>query len=243
MSSSFDKHNLRNIYDILLAEYGPQCWWPVTQAGGNVPQYRCGPRNDNQRLEVILGAILTQNTTWRQVEKALTALNRTGNLRFDRLLAIDEEEFAVLIRPSGYFRQKAARIKSLLRFIAGRYGVEDWPEMFSEELDKLREMLLALNGIGPETADSILLYAGGYPTFVVDKYTSRLLFRLGITEKMESYYNLKSMFENCLPQDSKLFNEYHALIVRHMVFRCRARNPLCEGCPLFRLCKRQGVDN
>ena len=153
--------------------------------GKSLPEYSGGPQNDTQRLEIMLGAILTQNTTWKQAEKALIVLNRTGNLGFKSLLALDDEELGLLIRPSGYFRQKAARIKAIVRFIAERYGAENWAEIFSEEQGRLRELLLALNGIGPETADSILLYAVGRPSFVIDKYTTRLMYRLGVTEKEE----------------------------------------------------------
>lgn len=210
------------IYDRLLAAYGPQHWWP-----GETP------------FEVLVGAVLTQNTSWKNVELAITNLRDAGVLSASAMYALDTEELAELIRPAGYFRVKASRLRNLLRVVVEKYdGSLD--DMFATGLDSLREELLSVNGIGPETADAILLYAGKLPTFVIDAYTARVLKRHGWIEPEADYYAMKDHFESSLPRDEQLFNEYHALIVRVGKNHC-SRTAKCAGCPLESLLPESGV--
>jgi endonuclease III related protein len=201
------------MYRQLLRTYGPQRWWPGETA-----------------FEVIVGAILTQNTAWQNVEKAIARLKHAHLLTPRALRRVSEKRLASLIRPSGYFNIKAKRLKSFIRFLFIDYrGSLD--AMFKESLEILRERLIRVKGIGPETADSILLYAGGYPTFVVDAYTRRVFSRHGLVPEEIRYEALKRFFMTNLPPDSALFNEYHALIVKVGKDRCK-KVPLCTNCPL-----------
>jgi len=204
---------IREFYDALYKRYGPQGWWPA-----------------NTELECVLGAILTQNTAWKNVEKALENLKKEGLISIERLALIPPSSLANLIRPSGYFNQKAIKIKSFVRFVVKNYG-GDLKKMFEEDTQKLRERLLGIKGIGPETADSIMLYAGKKPVFVVDTYTYRILSRHGLIPEESSYWEIQELFMNSLPEDAHLFNEYHALLVRLGKEHCK-KSPLCEGCPL-----------
>jgi len=235
-----DSREFREIYERLLAFYGPRGWWPVTREGGSRPEYCGGPVNHSQRLEVALGALLTQNTSWRGAGKALENLISRKLMNLPSLLEIPETELASLIRPSGYFNQKARKIKTLIRFLAERYG-QSWQRFFSEPAGRMRELLLELNGIGPETADSIVLYAAGQASFVIDNYTKRLFYRLGHSPLGIPYESLKRRFEKALPAESGLYGEYHALIVTHCKEHCTSRKPACTGCPLSELCARRGV--
>ena len=214
--------SLRQVYDILFGAYGPQGWWP-----GDSP------------FEIMVGAILVQNTAWKNVEKAIRNLVEAALLEPHALAAVDPEELQELIRPAGYYRLKTKRLLHLVRFVVERYD-GDLDAMFSTGLGTLREELLALNGIGPETADSILLYAGELPTFVVDTYTHRVLARHGWIDFEAGYYEIKDAFEGQLPQDVALFNEYHALLVRVGHLHCR-KTPKCEGCPLQDLLPEGGI--
>lgn len=207
------RNSLPNIYKRLLDRYGPQHWWP-----------------GESRLEIIVGAILTQNTNWQNVEKAIGNLKRAGVLTCDRLIEIAPDELAVLIRPAGYFNVKARRLKAFFTWLCTRCGgdleaVADWPA------DRLREELLTISGIGPETADSIVLYGFDKPVFVVDAYTARILGRHLLIEPPVDYQTIQELFESALPRDVQLYNEYHALLVRLGKEHCRTR-PLCKGCPL-----------
>lgn len=204
---------LTRFYNRLLEAYGPQHWWPGETA-----------------FEVIVGAILTQNTAWQNVEKAIAQLKRARLLTPHALHCVSEKRLASLIRPSGYFNIKAKRLKGFIRFLFKEYR-GSLKEMFKEPLEILREKLLRVKGIGPETADSILLYAGGYPTFVVDAYTRRVFSRHRLVPEDVGYEPLKSFFTSHLPPDAALFNEYHALLVKVGKERCR-KDPLCNGCPL-----------
>jgi endonuclease III related protein len=204
------------IFEALLKHYGPRHWWPA-----------------DTPFEVCVGAILTQNTNWINVEKALLNLKREGLLSAEALWELDRERLAELIKPSGFFNIKTDRLKDFLAWMLERHDSLD--AMFEGEGLALREELLAVRGIGRETCDSILLYAGGKPTFVVDAYTKRLFSRLGLVRETDSYEAVRSLFMDCLPHDSALFNEYHALIVEHCKRHCR-KKPLCEGCPLKGLC-------
>ena len=205
--------SLNELYNRLLEAYGPQGWWP-----GETP------------LEVMVGAVLTQNTAWKNVERAILNLREDALLSVAALDAISQEELAETIRPAGYFRLKSRRLKNLVEFVVGRYG-GSLDAMFSTELDRLREELLQINGIGPETADSILLYAGELPTFVVDNYTARVLKRHGWIEADADYYAIQSFCEDHLAKDTRLYNELHALLVRVGNEFCR-KIPQCDDCPL-----------
>lgn len=209
---------LTDIYDRLLGEFGERNWWPAKTP-----------------FEVMVGAILTQNTAWTNVEKAIHNLDSTGLLTAVSLAEIPLEELEHLIRPSGYFRQKAQRLKLFAGYLVCRHGGEPG-RLFSRTLEEVREELLRQQGIGPETADSILLYAGHLPTFVVDAYTLRIFTRLGILSGSERYAEIRSLFMDHLPHNSQMFNEYHALIVAHGKIFCKKRKPACPACPLQDIC-------
>lgn len=204
---------LKEVFDRLHAAYGPRHWWPA-----------------DSPLEVLVGAVLVQNTSWQNVEKAIARLREEDLLEPHALYAVPPEELEELIRPAGYFRIKARRLRSLLEFLVERYD-GSLERMFQTGLAELREGLLQVKGIGPETADSILLYAGGLPTFVVDAYTHRVLTRHGWIGFDADYYQIQDHFVSGLPEDATLFNEYHALLVEVGKQHCR-KQPRCEGCPL-----------
>lgn len=209
---------LIEIYHRLYQAYGPQGWWP-----GESP------------FEIMVGAILTQNTSWRNVERALARLKAEGLLSPERLYALPLEELSERLRPAGTYRVKAARLRAFLEYLF-RVHEGDPGRLAQGELETVRRALLAVPGIGPETADSILLYGAGHPTFVVDAYTMRLLERLGLLPAGASYADCRTLFMAHLPPDPQLFNEYHALIVRHGKERCRKRGPRCSSCPLLDRC-------
>lgn len=202
------------IYTLLHDHFGPQGWWP-----GDSP------------FEIMVGAVLTQNTNWENVRKAITNLKDAGVLSFAKLSALPIEETARLIQPSGYFNLKAQRLHNLLRMINERYDGE-LAIFLQEELPAAREALLAVKGIGPETADSILLYAASHPIFVVDAYTHRIFSRHHLAEEETDYQSLQEIFHDKLPAQSTLYNEYHALIVALGKEFCRKQNPRCTQCPL-----------
>jgi endonuclease-3 related protein len=208
---------LLTIYERLMQAYGPQGWWP-----GDGP------------LQVMVGAVLTQATNWRKVERAIARLAEAGMLSAEALALAPREVLEELVRPTGYYRAKAERLQSLARMLLESCQ-GDIERLKGLPPKALREMLLRVRGIGPETADSILLYALDYPYFVVDAYTRRLFRRLGCGPRGNSYHEWQRFFMEALPPDATLFNEYHALIVRHGKERCRPR-PRCPGCPLLDLC-------
>lgn len=208
--------NVEEAYQRLFAAYGPQHWWPAETP-----------------FEMMVGAVLTQNTNWSNVAKALENLREEGLLDAAALHRLPSEELAELIRPAGYYRLKAGRLKRLLDLLFNRFD-GSLEEMFSRSLDDLRELLLSVNGIGPETADSILLYAGKYPTFVVDTYTHRVFKRHAWIEDEADYHTLKDSIEAGLERSAPLFNEYHALLVKVGKEHCGPK-PRCEGCPLQEL--------
>ncbi|MEM4306768.1 MAG: endonuclease III domain-containing protein [Candidatus Woesearchaeota archaeon] len=202
-------NELQKLYTFLLKTYGPQGWWPI---GG---KYSGKKRlSEKDVFEVCVGAILTQNTSWRNVEKALLKLREKNSLEVKKIASMPIEKLALLIRSSGYFRQKAKSLSSFARHVVENYE-GNLKAMFKKSTPKLREELLSLWGIGPETADSILLYAGQKPVFVVDAYTKRLLSRLGLCTKEHSYEQIQELFHRWLPTNVELFKEFHALIVRH----------------------------
>jgi endonuclease III related protein len=205
---------LMEIYDRLSSSLGPSHWWP-----GDSP------------LEIMVGAVLTQNTAWVNVEKAVHRIKREGGLSAKVLSEVDEATLAEWIRPAGYYRLKARRLKNLMAFLMEEWGgqIHNLPNIPVEDL---RRRLLTVNGIGPETADSILLYALGLPSFVVDAYTYRILMRHQMIEEEMSYEDLRNYFMERLPTDPDLYNEFHALLVRLGKDYCRKVQPRCEACPL-----------
>ena len=181
----------------------------------------------------MVGAVLVQNTAWKNVERAIANLRDRDLLCPRALYQLPVEELAELIRPAGYYRIKARRLHNLLKMVAERYD-SSLETMFQSDLDTLREELLSVNGVGPETADSILLYAAGMPTFVVDTYTQRVFARHGWIDFDAGYHEIKEYFESGLPRDPHQYNEYHALLVRVGHLHCR-KTPNCDGCPLAEL--------
>lgn len=207
-----DKY-LLTIYNALDGYFGDLHWWP-----GETP------------FEVVVGAILTQNTSWNNVKVAVENLKSREFLDPEKLFEIEDNILAELIRPSGYYNVKTRRLKAFLRFLHREYG-GNLEEMFEEDLWILREKLLDVNGIGEETADSILLYAGNKPIFVVDLYTRRILQRHNIIDGSPDYGEIQELFMTNLPASARLFNQYHALLVNTGKHFCR-KTPRCEGCPL-----------
>lgn len=207
------KRRLLALYWALFRRFGPQGWWPARTP-----------------LEVAVGAILTQNTAWSNVERAIERLKARRLLDARRLRILPRAELAGLIRPAGYFRVKARHLKALVEFLWQRFGGRFQP-LRTAPLQDLRNELLAVPGIGPETADSILLYAAGRPVFVVDAYTRRVLARHRLVAPDVGYEPLRQIFERHLPSDPALFNEYHALLVEVGKRYCR-KTPLCASCPL-----------
>ncbi|HNV24602.1 MAG TPA: endonuclease III domain-containing protein [Candidatus Omnitrophota bacterium] len=204
---------LFKIYHILYQSFGPQQWWP-----------------GETTIEIMVGAILTQNTNWKNVEKAIENLKQEKALSVVALRQISIKKLAFLIKPAGYFNVKAARLKSFIDFLFFEYS-GNLKKMGQERLPVLREKLLAVKGIGPETADSILLYAFEKPVFVVDTYTKRFLLRHHFIKEDASYYQVQEFFMSRLLPDVKMFNEFHALIVRLGKEYCKTK-PLCGACPL-----------
>jgi len=208
-------NTLKKSYNKLLRAFGPQHWWP-----GDTP------------FEVIVGAILTQNTAWTNVEKAIHNLKKAKLLTPGKLHDLSQDEIAKYIRPAGYFNIKAKRLKHFLNYLFDNYG-GNLKKMFKKRTDALRRELLSVNGIGPETADSMLLYAGNHPVFVVDAYTKRIFSRHQVVKTDADYHNIQELFMKNLPHVVKMFNEYHALIVKAGKDFCRTRKPLCSRCPLM----------
>jgi endonuclease-3 related protein len=207
------------VYETLFKAFGPQDWWL-----------------GETQLEVIIGAVLTQNTAWQNVERAIENLKEAGLLDLQALHDVQQFRLTELIRPSGYFNIKGKRLKAMVDFLSENGGIENLAEGSAKDL---RNALLEINGVGEETADSILLYAFDRPVFVVDAYTKRIFHRLGLLEENTGYREVQEFFENRLPRDSALFNEYHALIVRLGKEVCKKTRPLCGKCPINELCEFQ----
>lgn len=208
---------LRQVYEQLFERYGPQHWWP-----------------GDTSFEVMIGAVLTQNTAWSNVEKAMGTLRRNDCLEAHAIVAVATEQLAQWLRPAGYFNIKAVRLQNLCRWYLERGGLDALQKL---QTDELRRAVLSVNGVGPETADDIVLYAFHRPVFVIDAYTRRLFARLGLITGDEGYEHLRAFFENSLSGKDQvsLFNEYHALIVAHAKDVCRKR-PLCDQCCLASRC-------
>ena len=205
---------LQDYYRVLLDAHGPQHWWP-----------------GRSRFEVIVGTILVQNTAWANAEAAIRNLRRVKLLTPAAMHAASAAQIEKFIRPSGYFRQKTKKLKAFTQFLYGEYG-GSLTKMFSRPTQALRRELLAIHGIGPETADSILLYAGGHPVFVVDTYARRILERHSLATSAQSYEEVRGLLEKSLPNKPQLFNEFHALIVHTGKEFCRKSEARCAGCAL-----------
>ncbi len=232
------KERIRKTFKLLFNKFGPQFWWP-----GDTP------------FEVMVGAVLTQQTSWKNVEKAINNLKSKGMLSPDVLYSLDCKEIAEVIKPAGFYNLKACRLKEFVRYFKEKYEADE-SKMKETPMFQLREELLAVHGIGKETADSILLYALDMPIFVVDAYTKRIYSRLGIVDKNDSYEEIRILFETSLSDENFLnyvrnnirfkgnekvyvFKEMHALIVREGKDFCK-KKPVCGECPLFSMCKMKG---
>ncbi|MFA7294935.1 MAG: endonuclease III domain-containing protein [Candidatus Omnitrophota bacterium] len=214
MGSSGIKRRVNHIFLRLYSVFGPQHWWPADSS-----------------FEVIVGAILTQNTNWSNVEKAIRSLKKKKCLNPRELLRLSPGKLGSLIKSAGYYNIKAARLKNFLKFFFDFYSA-NIKRMGSQDLVTLRNQLLMVKGIGPETADSILLYALHKPVFVIDAYTKRIFSRHRLLAEDATYEQAQDIFMRNLKNDKKLFNEYHALLVKLGKDYCRKQNPKCEGCPL-----------
>jgi endonuclease-3 related protein len=245
MNPSID---LRELYDLLFDHYGSQGWWPLLSWQGTNPTLRgrCTgyhenrydiPSTDVERLEIAIGAILTQNTSWINAEKALVELNSKGLLSIDGILSTSLEDLGPIIRSSGYYNQKAKKLYALMSF----FKKHSIAECVSAPLDQIHSQILEINGVGKETADSILLYAFSRLIFVIDTYTYRLLVHLGYisptARKDNSYDQIQNQFQQSIPPSISIYNEYHALIVQHTVRIC-TKIPKCENCFLKDRCSK-----
>jgi len=201
-----------------LEYYGSQSWWP----------------GDSQ-FEVMIGAVLTQSAAWQNVEKAIYNLKNAGIMSPSAIRRVPIDELALLIYSCGYHNAKALKLKALASWL-DEFCDDDLDRLFAFDTDNLRQKLLAVHGIGPETADSILLYAGNKPVFVIDAYTCRIITRLGLAPEKDNYYNYQALFMGSLPHNTKLFNEYHALLVRLGKEVCR-KKPVCYRCCLSGICR------
>lgn len=214
---SRNEGTLLNIYKILLDYFGPQGWWP-----------------GESRFEILVGAVLTQNTSWKNVEKSIKNLKDKGLLNFDKMNSMDERELAYEIRSSGFYNLKARRLKNLLNAISAKFGT--FEEFLKINIDDARNFLLSQNGIGKETADSIILYAMDKPVFVVDAYTFRIFERFGIKTDGD-YEFVRNMVEEAFNHDVEKLKEFHALLVALGKSKCK-KIPLCDECPLNKYCEK-----
>ena len=218
MNASHNKQ-LCHIHQLLTDHFGPLHWWPA-----------------DSPFEVVVGAILTQNTAWTNVEKAIQKLKQADALSLERLALLPLKQLEELIRPSGFFRQKALRLQNLAQHL-----VNDWQGDLADfcggPMEEARARLVARPGIGPETADSILLYAAERPSFVIDAYTRRIFERIGLLTGKEKYDEIRQMFMQNIAEDTRLYNEYHAQIVQLAKTCCRKRQTFCPACPLKRECR------
>lgn len=226
----------KNLYELLLDTFGHQHWWPVDW------KYHQRHHSD-PRFEIIIGAILTQNTAWTNVKKALENLKKQNILTIPAMIHVEEKNLKTMIQPSGFFNQKAQRLKFFASYLEKKYG-GDLQKFFSQEPSEIHHELLSLPGIGPETADSILLYAGDHPVFVVDAYTERICLRFPFPVLSNSYDDIQQFFENQLsstiPEKERIptYKEFHALFVELAKQYCRKKKPNCSSCPLNNLCEK-----
>lgn len=212
---------LFDIYKILLNTFGEQHWWPTD--------------SKSPEFEIMIGAILTQQSTWKNVEDAIKNLKRKNFLTPERLAFADQAEIEEIIRSTGFYKQKARRIMDFSKYIQEKYS-GDIGLMFAKDRDDLRNELLSLKGIGKETADSIVLYAAHKPIFVIDAYTYRIFSRIGMITGKEKYDELREKIEKEIRPNEKIYNEFHALLVQHAKTICKTK-PLCGECPLLENCK------
>ena len=240
---------LKKIYSLFHDKYGPQGWWPLLSLHQNNsnplnrgvfkgyhPQDYSHPETDKDKFEIMLGALLTQNTSWVNAEKALLALQENELLEPHAILKETQEKIGELIKPSGYFNQKSERLQIISQFILDN-PIEDLEQL---DVAELRKILIKIKGIGSETADSIILYAFKKPIFVVDTYTKRIFSRYGMIEPKAKYEVVQELLHSNLESSHELFNEYHALIVEHAVRHCSTK-PICEGCVLESMCAKKIV--
>jgi endonuclease-3 related protein len=235
--------NIQKIYKILLEAYGPQGWWPILSHKGTNPTkagsingYHVGdysfPKNRDQQFEICMGAILTQNTSWPSVETALTNLKRSKALKLKEFRKLSDGKLRELIKPAGYYNQKANYLKNFTEFFMTLR-----PGQLPSRSD-----ILSVKGVGDETADSILLFAFMQPEFIVDAYTKRIFSRVGIIKKEAkkdaTYHQVKEFFQSNLEPDIRIYQEYHALIVEHAKRHCRTR-PDCQGCQISEYCQKK----
>lgn len=211
---------LERFYELLLLHFGPRHWWPA-----ETPE------------EVVIGAILVQGVAWSNAEKAILRLKEAGLLSLSEIARAEEEILAECVRSTLYYRMKAKKLKAFARHILDHYEGK-LERLWDKPMEEARRELLGIYGIGPETADSMLLYAGQHPTFVVDAYTRRIFSRMGWVPANISYEELRRFFMERLPQDTKLFNDYHAQLVELGKRYCTARNPRCQLCPLQEWCAK-----
>ncbi len=214
------------IYNKLFSAFGPQGWWPING------EYKQRKLSEKDRLEVCIGAILTQNTSWKNVEKALENLHKNELIDLKKLAKIQDEKLEKLIQCSGYYRQKAKKLKIFAQTILKSGSLKNF---FAKE--NLRDELLSIWGVGPETADSIILYAAEKPVFVIDAYTKRIMSRFGKCKPGVDYHELQDYFHKKLERNHKLFNEYHALFVELAKRSCK-KVPDCSSCPIKKSCQK-----
>jgi endonuclease-3 related protein len=229
--------DLKVIYNKIHSHFGPQGWWPVTKEGKLIPEYSGGPKNEKQQLEVIFGSILAQNTGWKNAEKAIIELNKNNLISAEKIKNIDNKKLAKIIMSSGYHSQKAKKLKNFCDFLFKNYN-GNLKNLFENDINRLRQELLSINGVGPETADSIMLYAAKKPIFVIDTYTKRIFSRIGYLNENAPYEEWQKLFHKELQRSTQLYNEYHALLVKHAKRNCM-KKPVCEGCVLDGVCKRR----
>jgi endonuclease-3 related protein len=226
----------KNLYEQLLGIFGYQHWWPIDRTYHQ-------KQNSDPRFEIIIGAILTQNTAWTNVEKALENLKKQKTFTIHTMAQIEEKNLKPMIQPSGFFNQKAQRLKLFASYLEKKYG-GDLQKFFSRDTSEIRHELLSLQGIGPETADSILLYAGNHPVFVVDSYTRRICHRLPFHVSSDSYDDIQHFFKNKLTSTTPkkeliaTYKEFHALLVELAKQYCWKKKPCCSTCPLTNLCEK-----
>lgn len=238
---------LLKIYQRLLRHFGHQGWWPTTPSGQTHPVYHTngkarGPLTAKERFEICVGAILTQNTAWKNVEKAIAKLNLHKVKSPQAILNLPQGKLQDLIRSSGFFRQKTSRLKVFSHYLIQRYKGR-WSRFLHRNLPETRRKLLSLTGIGPETADSILLYAGARPVFVMDAYTRRIMLRVYGRKLLEAscwdYHGWQSFFHQHLPKKVSLFQDFHAQFVALGKEFCKPK-PICDPCPLNSICEYAG---
>ena len=226
-------NKLKQIYNLLFKAYGLQGWWPIVNNKTLLCEYHVNsPKNKSEALEICFGSLLTQNTNWKNAEKAITNLNKHDLIDVKKILKIENKKLAEIIKSSGYHNQKAKKLKNFCDFLLENYD-GNLKGLFQNEINELRKQLLSVNGIGLETADSIMLYAAKKPVFVIDAYTKRILNRIGYKE--ERYDELQRLLMQSLPNSERLFNECHALLVELGKNICK-KNPACNTCPISNNC-------